>query len=175
MVEAIAWSYSGIRELEALGPRIVVKPGTVPRVTGSGFTSSGLSVVLMTVSPLRVLRGTWGADDTSVLNFSFLIDGFVRLVGPDRTVLLRPGAIAYQPGSTTFTTESTTPATVLQVSVRAEEMRRYGFDTTAPVYALDPDSRSTRAAFAFTTAFALAAESGRGSRAPTRSTGSLTW
>lgn len=160
MVDAISWSYSGIRELETLGPRIVVKPGTVPRLTGSGFSSEGLSAVLMTVSPLRVLRGTWGADDTSVLNFSFLIDGFVRLVGPDRTVLLRPGSISYQPGTTTFTTESTTPATLLQVAIRADEMRRYGFDTSAGVYALDPDNRSTRAAFAFTTAFALAADSG---------------
>ncbi|WP_129588088.1 helix-turn-helix domain-containing protein [Rathayibacter oskolensis] len=116
----------------------------------------------MTMSPLRVLRGTWGADDASVLNFTFVVEGFIRLVGPERTVLLRPGSISYQPGMTTFTTESTTPATVLQISLRSDEMRRYGFDTESGVYALDPDARSTRAAFAFTTAFALAAESGTG-------------
>lgn len=162
MVEPVSWSYSGIREIETLGPRIVVKPGTVARMSGSGFTTSTIKVVLMTVSPLRVLRGTWGADDTSVLNFTFLIDGFVRMVGPDRTVLLRPGSISYQPGTTTFTTESTTPATLLHVSIGADEMRRYGFDSSSAVYALDPDSRTTRAAFAFTTAFALAAESGTG-------------
>ncbi|PPF10495.1 MULTISPECIES: helix-turn-helix domain-containing protein [unclassified Rathayibacter] len=162
MVASISWAFSGIRELENLGPRIVVKPGTVPSITGSGFGTADLSVVLMTVSPLRVLRGTWPADDTSFLTFSFLIDGFVRMVAPDRTVLLRPGSISYQQGTTTFTTESTTPATILHLSLRADEMRRYGFDTSAPVYALDPDARSTRAAYAFTTAFALAAESGTG-------------
>ncbi|ROQ64559.1 helix-turn-helix protein [Rathayibacter sp. PhB152] len=162
MVESISWAYSGIRELETLGPRIVVKPGTVPRMAGSGFTAAGISVVLLTTSPLRVLRGTWGADDTSILSFSFLIEGAVRLVGPDRTVLLRPGSIAYQPGTTTFTTESTMPVTSLQITIRADEMRRYGFDLGSNVYALDPDARSTRAAFAFTTAFALAAESGTG-------------
>ncbi|MBF4461072.1 MULTISPECIES: helix-turn-helix domain-containing protein [unclassified Rathayibacter] len=162
MVESVSWQYSGIRELEALGPRIIVKPGTQPQVTGSGFRSSDLSAVVMTISPLRVVRGTWGADDMSALNFTFLIDGFVRLVAPDRTVLLRPGSISYQQGTTSFTTESTTPVTLLHVSVSLEEMRRYGFDITAPAYALDPDARSTRAAYAFTTAFALAAESGTG-------------
>ncbi|QHC54215.1 helix-turn-helix domain-containing protein [Rathayibacter tanaceti] len=116
----------------------------------------------MTVSPLRILRGTWAGDDTSFLNFTFLIDGFVRMVAPERTVLLRPGSVSYQQGNTTFTTESTTPATLLHVSIRADEMRRYGFDTASPVHALDPDARSTRAAYAFTTAFALAAESGTG-------------
>lgn len=160
MVEAISWSYSGIREFETLGPRIVMKPGTVPRLTGSGFSSGDVGVLLLTLSPLRVVRGTWAEDDTSVLNFSFLIDRFVRVVAPDRTVLLRPGSISYQPGCTTFTTESTTPATLLRVSIKADEMRRYGFDTSSSVFALDPDARSTRAAFAFTTAFALAAESG---------------
>jgi len=162
MVEQISWAYTGIRELESLGPRIVVKPGTVPRITGSGFGSQDVSVVLITASPLRVLRGTWGADDSSVLTFSFLLEGFVRMVGPERTTLLRPGSISYQPGTTTFTTESTTPVTLLQISLRADEMRRYGFDTSSGVHALDPDARTTRAAAAFTTAFALAAESGTG-------------
>ncbi|KQQ06104.1 hypothetical protein ASG06_06185 [Rathayibacter sp. Leaf185] len=139
-----------------------MKPGTVPRLSGAGFSSSDLTATLISTSPLRVLRGTWGADDCSVLNFCFLIDGFVRMVGPERTVLLRPGSISYQAGMTTFTTESTTPATLLQLSLRREEMRRYGFDTEAGLYALDPDARSTRAAFAFTTAFALAADAGAG-------------
>ncbi|QHC65129.1 helix-turn-helix domain-containing protein [Rathayibacter sp. VKM Ac-2759] len=151
-----------MRELESLGPRIVVKPGTIPRISGAGFTSNELTATVVSVSPLRVLRGTWGADDCSVLNFTFLIDGFVRMVGPERTVLLRPGSISYQPGMTTFTTESTTPATLLLLSLRREEMRRYGFDAAAGLYALDPDARSTRAAFAFTTAFALAADAGAG-------------
>ena len=162
MVEQISWEYSGIREVETLGPRVVVKPGTVPRLTGSGFSASGVQVVLITSSPMRVLRGTWSADDTSVLTFSFLLEGFVRMVGPERTTLLRPGSISYQPGTTTFTTESTTPVSMLQISIRADEMRRYGFDTNAGVYALDPDARTTRAASAFTTAFVLAAESGTG-------------
>lgn len=160
MVEQVSWEYSGIREVETIGPRVVVKPGTVPRLTGSGFSANGVQVVLITSSPMRVLRGTWSADDTSVLTFTFLLEGFVRMVGPERTTLLRPGSISYQPGTTTFTTESTTPVTLLQVSIRADEMRRYGFDTNAGVYALDPDARTTRAASAFTTAFALAAGSG---------------
>ncbi|MWV48211.1 helix-turn-helix domain-containing protein [Rathayibacter sp. VKM Ac-2803] len=131
-------------------------------MSGSGFASSELSATVVSVSPLRILRGTWGADDTSVLNFVFLIDGFVRMVAPERTVLLRPGSISYQPGATTFTTEATTPVTLLQLSIRREEMRRYGFDTESGLYALDPDARSTRAAFAFTTAFAMAADAGAG-------------
>ncbi|MHC2187217.1 AraC family transcriptional activator of tynA and feaB [Rathayibacter agropyri] len=171
MVESISWAFSGIREFENLGPRIVVKPGTTPSISGSGFSTDDLSVVLMAVSPLRVLRGTWAADDTSFLNFTFLMEGFVRLVLPDRTVLLRPGSISYQQGTTTFTTESTTPATLLHVSIRADEMRRYGFDTTAPFYALDPDGRTTRAAYAFTTAFALATESGTGLPGEAEATG----
>nr|WP_246226929.1 helix-turn-helix domain-containing protein [Rathayibacter agropyri] len=50
-------------------------------------------------------------------------------------------------------------------------MRRYGFDTTAPFYALDPDGRTTRAAYAFTTAFALATESGTGLPGEAEATG----
>ncbi|QWL31412.1 helix-turn-helix domain-containing protein [Rathayibacter toxicus] len=160
MVESISWAYSGIRELEALGSRIVAKPGTSPRMTGSGFASNELKAVVMTVSPLRLLRGTWPSDDTSFLRFTFLMDGLIRLVAPDRTVLLRPGSISYQQSTVTFTTEATTPVTMLQVSLRIDEMRRYGFDTAIAINSLDPDARSTRAAYAFATAFALAAESG---------------